>query len=116
MQAGLAYVEARGQLLQIEAQEAAAHVSRTARLGGVAASALLIAWLLAVPAGISLLARVTGTPWEYLALAIAGLHLVLGLILFLVVRTRSRALRPFAESLNQLREDRAWLARKQQQK
>lgn len=116
IQAGLSYVEARGQLLQIEAKEAATHVSRTATFGGMAAGALFVAWVLAMPALVSLVAKATESRWEYVALAAAAVHIVLGLLFFIVAKARSRSLRPFEESLNQLREDRAWLAGKHQQK
>lgn len=116
IQAGLSYIEARGQLLQVEAKEAATHVSRMASLGGIAAGALFIAWGLAVPAGVSLIAKATESRWEYIALAAAGAHLLLAFVFLLIVKARSRSLRPFEESLNQLREDRAWLAKNPPQK
>lgn len=116
LQAGLTYVEARGQLLQVEAKEAVGHVSRIASFGSIAAFLLMVTWLLAVPAGISLIAERLAMRWEHLALIAAGAHLFLALIFLILVRARSRSLRPFEESLNQLREDRAWLAKNPPQK
>jgi len=109
-------MEARGQLLQVEAKEAAGQMSRIATCGSIAAFLLMMAWLIAIPAGISLAAERAAMRWEHVALMTAGAHVLLGFFFLVAVRLRSRALRPFQESLNQLREDRAWLAKNPPQK
>ncbi len=116
LHAGLNYIEARGQLLQVEAKEAAAQAGRIAASGGIAAFFLSTAWLIALPAGIALAAEKAAMRWEYIALIAAGVHALIGLLFLAALRIRSRSLRPFQESLNQLREDRAWLATNPQQK
>jgi len=116
LQAGLGYIEARGQLLQVEAKEAAGQVSRIATYGSVGLFMVMMAWLIATPAGIVLAAEKFAMRWEHVALITAGAHVVLGAVFLIAVRIRSRALRPFEESLNQLKEDRAWLAKNPPQK
>lgn len=116
LHAALNYIEARGQLLQLEAKEAAAQAGRIAASGGIAAFFLMAAWLIALPSGIALAAEKAAIRWEYIALIAAGVHALIGLLFLAALRIRSRSLRPFQESLNQLREDRAWLAKNPQQK
>jgi uncharacterized membrane protein YqjE len=115
-QVGLAYVAARGQLLQVEAKEAVGQVSGVASSGGIALFLLMLTWLLAVPAGVALAAEKFALRWEHMALIAAGIHLFLALIFLIIFRSRCRSLRPFEESVNQLREDRAWLAKNPLQK
>ncbi|MBL9114157.1 MAG: phage holin family protein [Verrucomicrobiaceae bacterium] len=114
MGAAVTYAEARGQLLQIEAQEAVQQVAGAARAGIIGAAAVILGWLLIVPAGISLLSSRLGIRWEYLAMGVAGFHFIVGLIYLLASRRRSAALRPFQESINQFREDRAWIIKNRQ--
>ncbi len=119
VQAGLRYTEARGKLFQIEAQEAGSHVARVGASGLLAIGCLAVAWLLAMPAVVVLLAewlqpRWTWLRWEHVALGLAAVHLLLGLIFFSAARNRWRRVRLFEESLNQLQKDREWVARSQQ--
>jgi hypothetical protein len=114
MNAAVTYAEARGQLLQIEAQEAVRQVGHAARAGLIGAAAVILGWLLIVPAGISLLSAKLGVRWEYLAFGVAVAHFLFGLGYLLASRRRSLALRPFQESINQFREDRAWISKNRQ--
>ena len=110
MKAALSYLEARGQLFQVEAKEAIASYSGSTRCAATGGVMLTLAWLLMLPAGISLASRHFGLPWEYLALGVSGVHLLVAFVLFMIAGAKTRRLRPFEESINQLREDRAWLA------
>lgn len=116
VQAGLRYGEVRARLFQIEAQEAGSHLSRVSTRGVMAVSALMVAWMLAVPALVSLAAELLKQHWpwmrwEYVALAVAVLHLLIGFILLLAAKRRWARVRLFEESLNQFQKDREWLAR-----
>ncbi len=119
VQAGLRYAEVRGKLLQIETQEAGDHASKVGVRGVLAVGALLVAWMLSVPALVVLLTeflkqRWSWLRWEYVALIAAGLHLFIGLIMMSSALRRWRRVRLFEESLNQLKKDREWLAHNQQ--
>lgn len=119
VQAGLRYVEVRGKLAQLEAQEAGTHISKVGLRLVVSISALLISWLLAMPAIVVLVAeflkqRWSWVRWEYVALALAALHLFVGLIMLAAAARRWQQARLFEESLNQLSKDREWLAHNQQ--
>lgn len=104
------YAEARGRLLQIEAQEAGSRLSNLLGMLVIALGGLVIGWMLAVPALIWLLVQRYDWPWAYVTLAAAGIHLFLGIIFFLSLKTRLRGLRLFEETFHQFRNDREWLA------
>lgn len=110
VQAGLAYAEARGKLLQIEAQEAGQVATQLGISAGLAGGALAGAWLLLMPAAVSLSAKYVNQPWEYCAAALGALHLLIGLILLLRVKARLPRVPLFEETLNQFQKDREWIA------
>jgi uncharacterized membrane protein YqjE len=104
------YVEARGRLLQIEAQEAGSKSLGVLILAVVMLICLFGAWLLAAPALVWLLAKSQGWHWTHVALGAAGLHLALAVICFLAVKGRLRRLKAFEETFNQFQRDREWLS------
>ncbi len=104
------YVEARGRLLQIEAQEAGLRLSNLLGMLVLALGGLVIGWMLAAPALVWLVAKHYDWPWAYVTLGAAGLHLFMGLIFLLGLKTRLRGLRLFQETFHQFRHDREWLA------
>lgn len=119
VQAGLRYVEIRGQLFQIETQEAGSHISKVASRGVIALGCLMVAWLLAMPAAVVLAAeylkpRWPWVRWEYVALGLALIHLLLGFLFLLAAKKRWMRVRLYEESLNQFQKDREWVARSQQ--
>jgi len=118
VQASLRYVGARGKLLQIEAQEAGTHISKVGSRGILALCCLIVAWLLSMPAIVSLGAEFlkrywVWMRWEYLALAMAGGHLFFAFIFLVAAKSRWNKARLFEESLNQLEKDRQWVAHSQ---
>lgn len=104
------YAEARGRLLQIEAQEAGVKFTGILVLAVVLSGCLLCGWMLAMPAFIWLIAQSQGWPWHLVALSAAGLHLLLGFIFLLMLLSRLRRLRVFAETFHQFQRDREWLS------
>lgn len=104
------YLEARGRLFQIEAQEAGTRFAGIAVTAAFMLGCLFFGWLLALPALLWLLAESQGWPWHRVALGAGGAHLLLGLIFMLALRARLRALRVFEETFNQFQKDREWIA------
>ncbi|MES2595260.1 MAG: phage holin family protein [Verrucomicrobiota bacterium] len=104
------YAEARGRLLQIEAQEAGVKFTLMIVLAALAAGLLLCGWLLAVPAIIWLISHTQGWPWWKVALGAAGAHLFLGLLFLLRLRSLLRRLQVFEETFKQFQRDREWLS------
>lgn len=106
----LRYVEARGQLAQVEAQEALFALVSSIVFGVLAAILALGAWILIVPAAIWLLCHKMNWPFEK-ALVIAGaIHLLFAGILLKGMFNRLKVTRWFTETLVQFSKDRAWLA------
>lgn len=106
-----AYLEARSVLLTIEAQEAVQQVLRTlvfAIIGGITA---LTGWGLVVAALIGLLVEKSGWHWMKAAMAVGGGNLLLAFIFLLAMSKRLTSMRWFADTLNEFKKDRAWLAR-----
>ena len=104
------YAEARGRLLQIEAQEAGTKFTSIIVLAVVLSGCLLCGWMLAMPALVWLIAQSQGWPWHFVALGAAGLHLLLGFIFLLMLLSRLRRLRVFEETFYQFQRDREWLS------
>jgi uncharacterized membrane protein YqjE len=110
------YLEARGLLFQIEAREAGTGFSRVASAMFIGAVLMLIGWMAALPAVVSLTCHYAGFRWEFVTLAVAGFHVLLGLLFLIIAKARRSRLKPFEETLHQFSEDRAWLAQNPQQK
>jgi uncharacterized membrane protein YqjE len=104
------YVEARLRLFQIESQEAGGQIASLVVLAMLLLGSLLIAWMIAVPALIWLVAQQTTWHWSHVALITAGVHLLASLLTFFVLKQRLRKARLFEESLRQFQHDRRWLA------
>ncbi|MCB1275769.1 phage holin family protein [Prosthecobacter sp.] len=104
------YVEARGRLLHIEGQEAGARLSGMIGMFMLGLAALIIGWMLAAPALVWIIAETNGWHWTRVALAGAGIHLFLALLLLAGLKSRLRSTQFFEDSFNQFRRDREWLA------
>jgi uncharacterized membrane protein YqjE len=105
------YIEARGRLLHIEGQEAGSRLTNLSGMFMLAFAAFGIGWMLAAPALVYIIAESNGWHWTRVALACAGIHLFLGLLLLAGLKSRLRGMQLFGESLNQLSRDREWLTR-----
>jgi len=106
----LRYLEARGILLTLEAQEALGQVVRVLIFVGLAGFAVLVGWLLLASVVADLLMTQARWPWQAAAGAIAGFHLVLAVIFLLATRNRLASMRWFGDTINEFRKDRAWLS------
>lgn len=107
----LAYVEARGVLLSIEAQEALQQVLRSFILAILGAIATFTGWLLLNGVIVGLLVENLHWTWQKSAAITAGGNLLVALISFLLVARIVSSTRWFADTFNELTKDRAWLAR-----
>ncbi|HEY1051099.1 MAG TPA: phage holin family protein [Prosthecobacter sp.] len=103
------YAEARGRLLQIEAQEAGVRLSEILIIAIILSGCFLCGWLLALPALVWLVADTQGWPWWKVALGTAGGHLFLALVLALTLKNRLKRLRVFEETFRQFQRDREWI-------
>lgn len=105
----LKYLEGRGLLLTIEAREALQHVVGLVIWLAIAVVAVFAGWLLLATTLVGVLARGLGWSWVT-ATAVAGAaHLLIALTAGLVMRKRLSAACWFADTLNELKKDYAWL-------
>lgn len=100
------YVEARGRLLQIEAQEAGTRLVEIVILVVVLLAFLLFGWMVALPALIWLVADTQDWPVWKVALWTAAAHLLLAFISALTLRAKLKGLRIFEETFRQFQKDR----------
>jgi uncharacterized membrane protein YqjE len=106
----LRYLEARGVLLTIEAQEAFQQVLSSVVWCVVAVIFGFTGWLLVVASAVDLISREKGWPLAKTALAAGGVHVLLAVIVFAVVMRKLSTGRWFAHTMNEFEKDRIWLA------
>jgi len=106
----LRYLEARGVLVTIEAQEAFQMVLSSVVWCAVAVVFGFTGWLLVVASAVQLIASSRGWSLEQTALAAGGLHVVLAAAAFFGAMRRLSTGRWFAHTLNEFQKDREWLA------
>ena len=110
----LQYLEARGVLLSIEAREVFLQIVRVTVLAGITAFSAFTGWLLLNAALLSVLMDRFDWTWQKAACILGAGHFLLALLSFAVVRSRLTAVQWFADTLNEFKKDRAWLARQTQ--
>lgn len=110
----LSYLQARLLLLRIETKEAGRALTRKYVFLTSATSLFFLAYALLIAAAVSLGSDRFELRWEYVALILGGLHVLIGLLLIAVARLRP-AKPLFQASLNELEKDRQWLQKKSNQ-
>ncbi len=106
------YLDARGVLLSLEAQEAASHVGKIIIQVCVALIAAFTGWLVMVTALVSVLSLCLDWHWHYSALIVGGANIVLALVLVFLIKHRLTSASWFADTLHELKRDREWLTKK----
>jgi uncharacterized membrane protein YqjE len=106
----LRYIEARGLLLSVEAQEALQTLIRVLILTVLGCIIFLTGWLLLTAGLAALIIEQTGWTPVKAIFVLAGGQLLLALILLLAALGRVKSTLWFADSLNELQKDRTWLA------
>lgn len=99
-------LSARIELIRLEATRASAEGIKKAAALGITVVALTFTWILLLAGGIPLIATASGVKWPLIALAAAGLHLVLALLM--LVRLRRRGAPAFPITRNEFQRDREW--------
>lgn len=99
-------LSARVELIRLEAKQAAAQGGRKAVVAGILAIAATFTWALLLAGGIPLIAEGSGIRWPLIALAAAGLHLFLALLM--VARLRRPGPPSFPITRDEFQRDREW--------
>jgi uncharacterized membrane protein YqjE len=105
----LKYVEARGLLFGIEAREALQNSVTVVAWLAIGAVAAFAGWLLLVTSLVGVLAHYLDGSWVKATAIAGGVHVLLAVTAALVTRNRLTTVRWFADSLDELKKDRAWL-------
>jgi uncharacterized membrane protein YqjE len=103
----MALIASRFELIQLESKQARQEASRRALLVGVATGCAFAAWMLLLAGGVSLISEATHWPWNWVAVGIAGLHLIVG---FILARAAKSAGTPaFPATRAEFQKDREWI-------
>ncbi|MEY4484437.1 MAG: hypothetical protein RL693_1889 [Verrucomicrobiota bacterium] len=105
------YLDARGVLLSLEAQEAASHLGKIIIQAFVAIIAAFTGWLLVVSALVSALTHLLGCHWHTSALLVGGANVLLAVVLVFLIKNRLTSARWFADTVQEFKRDREWLTR-----
>jgi len=100
-------VSSRIAIFQIEAKEAASSALAKILPLILALSFSLMAWLLLVAGLIGFISQGCGWSWYDAAFALAGGHLLLGVLMLLLVRSKPKE--PFTVTRAEFEKDRKWL-------
>ena len=107
----MALVAARLALIELESKDAAHAAGRRTALIGAACACAFFTWALLLAAGVSLISRTSGWPWDWIAAGLAALHLLVGIVLaqsakssgnpaFPVTRAEFKKAREWIENFN----------------
>jgi uncharacterized membrane protein YqjE len=109
------FLDLRLQLALLEGREAGARYARATALALAGAALFIVAELALSAAAVGLATSALqrfwpGARWEFVAVAVAALHVAAGLAALHAARRHSGP-PPFTESLDQLKKDHQWLTR-----
>ena len=105
----LKYLEGRGLLLGIEVREALQHVISLGIWLTVAVVAIFAGWLLLATTLVGALTYWLGWSWLKATGVAGGVHILIALTAGVLMWKRLTTARWFADSINELKNDRAWL-------
>lgn len=106
----LRYLEARGVLVSLEAQEAFQQILRSIIFCAVAIVFGFTGWLLVVASAVDWIATAKGWSLAKTAFGAGVLHVLLAAAVFYLVMRRLSTTRWFAHTMNEFQKDRTWLA------
>ncbi|MFZ4766029.1 MAG: phage holin family protein [Roseimicrobium sp.] len=107
----LRYLEARGILLTIEAQEAFGQIVGVLLLAGLGGAATLVGWLFFAACAASMMTTQWNWSWQGAASVLGALHLLAALAFFFAMKRRLTGLNWFTDTLQEFKKDSTWLAR-----
>lgn len=103
----MSLIAARFALIELESKDLAKAGVRCASLIAAACGCFIFAWALLLAGGVSLIAELTGCPWNRLALTAATLHLLGGFILARMAKPSGESSFPVTRA--EFQKDREWI-------
>ena len=104
---------ARIEMIRIEAKSASALAAGRLAMLLIALAGLFSAWALALAATVGAIAASTSWEWYHVAFAAAGLHLIIGVALLVVLKSGKKVSFPVTRA--EFNKDREWLERLKKQ-
>lgn len=103
----MALVAARVALFQLESKVAVRGATRRAGIIAAACGCAFAAWMLLLAGGVSIISQSTGWPWNWVAVGLAAVHLLVGVILAQVARSAETP--NFPATRTEFQKDREWI-------
>lgn len=100
-------VASRVALIQLESKDAARGASRRAVLVAAACGCAFAAWMLLLAGGVSIISQSTGWPWDWVAVGLATLHLLVGVVLAHAAKSADTPAFPATRA--EFKKDREWI-------
>lgn len=100
-------VASRVALIQLESKDAARGASKRAVLIAAACGCAFAAWMLILAGGVSIISQSTGWPWNWVAVGLAALHLLVGIILAQAAKSTDTPTFPATRA--EFQKDREWI-------
>lgn len=101
-------ISSRVALIQAESKDAVADAIGKIVLLAVAAFSLVLVWLLVVAGVIGAVSEASGWEWFYVTFAVAGVHALVAVIVFLMSRAKTSG-PSFPVTRSEFEKDREWL-------
>ena len=104
----MSLIASRVTLIQLESKDAAKGGIRSAAFILAACGCVFSSWVLVLAGGVSLVARLAHWPWDYVALGVAMIHLLAGLLMTrLAIKSPRGATFPITRA--EFQKDREWI-------
>lgn len=103
----MALIATRLELIQLESKEVATSAIKGILFIAAACIAIVFAWATLLAGGISLIAEAGHWPWNRVALAAAGVHILVAIILAKLAKPSGREV--FSVTRSEFKKDREWI-------
>ena len=100
-------IASRVALIQLESKDAARGAARRAVIIAAACGCAFAAWMLLLAGGVSIISQATGWPWNWVAVGLAAVHLLVGVILAQVAKAAGTP--NFPATRTEFQKDREWI-------
>ena len=103
----MSLIATRLNLIELEAKDAANEAAKRGSALAAAVGCSFFAWALLLAGGISMIAKSANLPWDQVAIGVAALHLLGGIIL--ARRAKPSAATAFPATRTEFKKDREWI-------
>ncbi len=110
----MSLIATRLALVELEAKEAGKEAARRGSSLAAAVGCIVFAWALLLAGGISWIAKSTDCPWDQVAIGVAVLHILAGIILARLAKPSAHTAFPVTRA--EFQKDREWIENFQKNK